>query len=1394
MRTSAPYVPTAGLSKAYAVLRYLDTLREEEIKARLRHSPDHRYTNRNREPSSSPKVKNAFTNTEDIQESTDHLSPTAEKDYDSDIRLDPSVQTPLKEDPPPVEHHNNNNRDTEADFPSPLPASPWRQREDGRDVTLLDDRSPTHISIAPSMAMLSPPPAGELVDRPFEPREVEEEEDKHRTREDNFFRSNRRGSDTTNETNDNNSSMFPIFAKVLDQIVKDRLTEKKAEPTNPNPHNRVNQYFENSFFNGGDDRNRSARSARPNANNGVHHNDIFFDDDELKMALRRRADFNATRTAEKEPAERIEKKQEEEPYRPAPSEVSRPSNHYVNHSPSPASHQSSSPPHNLSKEEEPTRYNRRLYEEDSPGNHGRQSASPPLISPSPPREEMRVRERTEPVVPVKEEVQPRKTVSNVFTRMRPAPNNKAKEKESPSPAEQWIASSSSNDDPPRRGNYTMTSVSPIQESSLGRLPSKSSPGLVTSEEGGGYLSLKPSPEAAYRIPDDVPLPREEGKRVWDAPRSDHTRPADHDNTPPRSPSPVEITSPSKRWQTKPNTTHEKDDAAEGSGVEVSDLSTTSLEGEDTGNTRKEEGDKVAVTPSKKTNQSSRHTVSSLNPSASPTRVSFSNALMSETHESSAPTADSTSILGETYVPLSRFLQAITRSSAANLRRELTAMGDSCEANTTECFTDDGLALTLLMNSPRVIEKVVLPLLTNELVNSPSPSRLQEVLCAIIGLGKQAAELQNTLLALMQTQANEVGGRLPLLQLSALAVRTCGGEDGMKALLQLQPDTPALHCAVLYGLSALPYDVIGHTAVVCAGPLQEQVSFYSPDPQLGYCEVLEGASRLTAGAWGEVGRPQEVPPYRPVNVLLDSQEARRLLLLYMQSSQQPRPTSLDQLHLHSLLRDVIARGTYTAVREQIPDSHKPTWQRAQARLTREVLHHLRDDAPSHRTLDNTYPSRFRRNKTLLFAVEQRLVKTVLDHSSPAVQEQALVSLATLPPYAREHSSNAVFDFFKGRLAQFDQRQLSEQRLLIQEVGAKATNTTEEEEAVLVAATVAVGVMITPQSGDSTLQEEGRSLLLRLLSSPRPALRRAACVGLGHLGVRLTERDRNEVVNGLARRLADTALSATTVTWALVRQGPQGIRKILQLLRVTDLPLDAHIACARGIAELDLMYLCFPLTREAKEALLQEVIHSVGRLIVSPGALAEEVLLECVYSLSIAVQEREVEENEYGEMAQKKKHQEAISYYKTEKANLCYEVFTSLMESSVLPFAVLKAIFYCLCKYGKGHGEVHTCHEAMESGRIMTRAAATFGLRACGARVVRTLVMSLNDEAVEVREEAVDTLECTPVEEFVEVLRHRPPQHTRQVCDALRDGLLRDIGRGVRLNKVQQLHDVLARISL
>ncbi|KAG5474503.1 hypothetical protein LSCM1_03289 [Leishmania martiniquensis] len=469
--------------------------------------------------------------------------------------------------------------------------------------------------------------------------------------------------------------------------------------------------------------------------------------------------------------------------------------------------------------------------------------------------------------------------------------------------------------------------------------------------------------------------------------------------------------------------------------------------------------------------------------------------------------------------------------------------------------------------------------------------------------------------------------------------------------------------------------------------------------------------------------------------------------------------------------------------------------------------------------------FAGEKDTLFALESALVHALLARPAAAlVQEQVLLSLSTLPPEARVHVVQPVTDFFIRLARTLQLRQtMTMRRPLVQAACSSPFPTdcgpygraeeVDADEAVAVSAALAAGtVCVNPLASCSCVDSCVAALVpvfKELLHSPLWRVRHAACVGLARIGP-LTA-DPSSIIDVLLTRLGLHAplitgesgssaspsaaamrplpLQSATVVWCLTQQGPGGVRALLQLLQDPQQPPQVHHWSAFQLAEVDVHETCAQVSeRESSEAsaLLDEFIQALGRLIATQGALEEDTVLLCVRALAEVVHRyyttatsptNNTDAPMFAALSldTAQPTQEAASCYQEEEPNSCFTVLTSVAEAALLPNNVLKALCLYLCRYGGRHGELYACELLLQGSSVGGRAAAAFGLRACGAKALRSVVLGMNDDSFDVRRESFETLTSIGAAAALEVLRQRPAEHRHQVRDVLRDCLLRDASR-------------------
>ncbi|KAK7195018.1 hypothetical protein NESM_000424500 [Novymonas esmeraldas] len=838
---------------------------------------------------------------------------------------------------------------------------------------------------------------------------------------------------------------------------------------------------------------------------------------------------------------------------------------------------------------------------------------------------------------------------------------------------------------------------------------------------------------------------------------------------------------------------------------------------------------------------------------------------------------------------------------------------------TESVVVDGLALSLLLNAPGALEYVVVPWMrarveamvaaaqsTRELCGNTSASRGRDratrvraslrrdvmggggeeeeaveaakrqrsresaanddALCAVVGLGGVAAALLPALVQLLLTLPPPTPQSVCDVRLVGLAIRTCGGADGLKVLtrvVQQQTEAPHILVAAAYALSTFSFDMIGHTSVLCvpagamhrtgdSGVAHTAATPYAlvsvPLPEVdtsGLAELrplwsrdpllLSPTATTAAPTRSHLLHLQSPPPYRRTHVLVDAELARRELLGFLRSDRF-RVTRV-QPHVMVLLDDALNLCVLGAALSP-----------AALRLYGPTITELRRDVHTVLATDTAVGAAqllrrrprlpfsmldfFAEEKDLLFAVESALVKLLLARSAaPLVQEQALMSLSALPPEARVHVVQPVSDFFLRCVRTLQRRFTATMRRPTAAAAGSgaggeapaatdacdAASRTDPEEAVAVAAAIAAGTVCRNAGASRTTTESCAASLaaafLELLQSPQWRLRHAACVGLARLGP--VTADPTAVVDVFVRRLTHRTsatassppllLQSATLVWCLAQQRQGGVRALLRLLQDPQQPPQVHHWCAVQLAEVDVREACAEADAHDTETdardteasvLLHEVVQVLGRLIATQGAVEEDTALLCVRALAEVVRRgccASVEAERVGDhllpLDSFHAEPEAVTYCMAEEPNACFTALVSVLSAALLPTNVLKALCLYLCRYGGGRGELSVCELLLESGSVAARAAAAFGLRACGAKVLRSVVLGLNDADYHVRRESFDTLTCIGVAAALDVLRQRPVEHRRQVRTALRDCLLQDADRPVARAVAEALYHAL-----
>ncbi|KPA85148.1 hypothetical protein ABB37_01527 [Leptomonas pyrrhocoris] len=779
-------------------------------------------------------------------------------------------------------------------------------------------------------------------------------------------------------------------------------------------------------------------------------------------------------------------------------------------------------------------------------------------------------------------------------------------------------------------------------------------------------------------------------------------------------------------------------------------------------------------------------------------------------------------------------------------------------------------------------------LTKSPASAARAANLNCALCAVIGLGGAASTLLPLLLQLLLQLPPPTATSLCDVRLVGLAIRTSGAAEGLRALTRIVEErAEASHVltAAAYALSTYAYELTGHTSAVCvpAGTLQRarEDALYRlvPDPQLALSSrslitsvaevekelrplwnasaTLCSPSSPTAPPTGmSLMRIQSPPPYHPTHIVIDAEAARQSLQMFIASDK--FRGRRDHPYVMLLLDDALNSSLLCPVIAESSDERtfKPIWDRMRRDLHCLLCNHR---AAGESRQANVTTSGFQRplllysirdffadEKDMLFAVEAALVHALVSRSALRFQEQALLSLAALPPEARMHVVQPVTDFFLKVARRYQLRHATTMRRARATAQINSGGHTRRyddyggvegaaEEAVVVAAAIAAGTVcvnpLTPASCTLSCIAALVPVLTELLQTSQWRVRHAACVGLARMGPHTA--DPSSIVDlflsllspaGASSFLANStasesylpALQPATIAWCLVQQQQGGVRALLRVLQDTQETPPVHDWCAFQLAAVDVYEACREVdkadTPEA-DALLDEMVQVLGKLIAMQGALEEDTVVLCVRALAEVVHrtaagavriafgfvssaiDPHVDVSPPPSLSAlplqaAQLEQEAATYYESEPLNSCFTVLTSVMEAALLPTNVLKALCLYLCKYGGAHGELYVCEMLLESTSVAARSAAAFGLRACGAKVIRSVVLGMNDASFEVRREALDTMDVLGAQNVLAVLHHRPAEHRHQVLAALRDCLLRDAGRSVARKAADTVYHALA----
>ncbi|CAJ1029105.1 HEAT repeats, putative [Leishmania lindenbergi] len=906
------------------------------------------------------------------------------------------------------------------------------------------------------------------------------------------------------------------------------------------------------------------------------------------------------------------------------------------------------------------------------------------------------------------------------------------------------------------------------------------------------------------------------------------------------------------------------------------------------------------------------------------------------------------------VPFLDYLERVNAASSHQLLKELAAMREAWVTSTqvedaaggggeysrrvTESVVVDCLAMDLLLNKPSALECIVVPWLRTRLesmmavhsaerVNSGAGNYRNQgkavaanalrrteadaegvgegaaavnnsVLCAIIGLGGVAFTLLPTLLQLLLWLPPPSPASVCDVRLVGLAIRTVGGTEGLETVIRIvQQQTEGAHVltAAAYALSTYSFELVGHTSAVCipVGAMRQfgasggadslfqlvpddfsssTASSLSASPMMEELRPLWSRDPLLLSPTATTGAPtglhllylQSPPPYRPTHVMVDAEVARCELLAYLRTDQFRITHAYPYIMV--LLNDALNARLLSAVLTPTALSlYSPILSQLRRGLHRVLADDITNTAPHQRgnvgscdiddkaataqgllrlpLLPYSLHRFFAGEKDMLFALESALVHALLARSATAlVQEQALMSLSSLPPEARVHVVQPVTDFFISSARKLHLRQTTTMRRFAAQASrgnppatgpgpCNGAGVVDASENVTVAAAIAAGTVCVNSLASSSCVDGCIAALLpvfqELLHSPLWRVRHAACVGLSRIGP-LTA-DPSSIVHFLLTRLAlqdplaederslsqspsavatwspQLPLQCATVVWCLAQQRQGGVRALLQLLQDPKLPPQVHHWCAFQLAEVDVHEACAKLNggdSPEADALLDELMQVLGKLIVTQGALEEDTMLLCVRALAEVVHRHHTTATSPVSSAAApaavvaafllgtiQSAHEAAGCCQGEEPNTCFTVLTSVLEAALLPTNVLKALCLYLCRYGGGHGELYVCELLLQSSSVAVRTAAAFGLRGCGAKALRSVVFGMNDGSFDVRREAFETLTAIGAPAALEVLQQRPAEHRHQVQAALRDCLLQDASRPVSRKVAEAVYRAL-----
>ena len=693
-----------------------------------------------------------------------------------------------------------------------------------------------------------------------------------------------------------------------------------------------------------------------------------------------------------------------------------------------------------------------------------------------------------------------------------------------------------------------------------------------------------------------------------------------------------------------------------------------------------------------------------------------------------------------------------------------------------------LAVSLAANHPSIVEHVIAPLLVSDLTDSSTfagnSSRVDQVLCCLIGFGHFARIALQPLLELLGELHPPSGAAKPLysavdVKLVVLAVRAVGGVEGLQALSYLASEgvNPAMRAVALYGMGIFLRPTYGHSTVLVMGSakLKGKMSFLQPSPKQEPSSGLEvsgdepSSVELPASHSFPLSR---MPPYRITHVFLETTSVARYILSWLASS---GPMNAGQSVERRTPQEVILRD-FLAYAPAVLEKLHPEYGRPNAPSPLSALD-VGDLLAEHPNITRgpadvrggipTIPHHSLSEMLAADdggAIPRRVAATVevvltgifegddepLSDDTLLVVEQCLVMCAAQPQVVANWLVAPLMD------------------ILVVKGGMSRLEAALNGGATLGVACVALAKVlwaagVQPSSAVTTLMSQ-------FARSVEWKIRHAACIALGIAGPSSSEGAATAAVAIVLEGLVHSSLGAATACWALKRLGKTGLAELVILIGKREISAAIRVEAVKALGDLDVMLLSRLANADVRlvvdgvaKALLSVVESTIGTDVL------EDLTSESVMALGKILAGFVEESPEHDQM-----WAEGGSYHK----QLAPAPLLSLLDhyldddtEAVLSHGVLGAIAASIALFGGPHGEVRLIHRALQGRTVPVRVAAAHALQLRGPRTIRALAATLNDPHSAVRDAALVTLEAWGADSVCRVLRTRPPEHRNQIINAI-----------------------------